>query len=60
MTTRPAFACLAAALLLSACTTARAPVPQPEPQRREPEIVPLTLEQQWEIDGRQKRKGAAT
>ncbi len=56
MTARAALGCLAAALLLSACTTARAPVPQPG----EPEIVPLTLEQQWEIDGRQKRKGAAT
>ena len=52
MTARASLATMAA-LLLTACTTARAPAPQPP----EPQIVPLTLEQQWEIDEPRKRAG---
>jgi len=48
VTARTSLAAIAATLLLAACTTAPAPAPQPP----EPRIVPLTLEQQWEIDGR--------
>jgi len=45
---RPLLA-LAALAVLAACTTRPAPpAPTPVPQAR-PEIVPLTLEQEWEI-----------
>lgn len=46
---RPLLALLALALL-AACTSPQpsAPSPTPVPQAR-PDIVPLTLEQEWEI-----------
>ena len=45
-----ALAALAVLVVLAACTSRQpsAPSPTPVPQAR-PDIVPLTLEQEWEI-----------